>query len=138
MAYGVDEEATPAPPPLPCLQLRGRRDAAVADWAVCSRNQPLCRWLAVACCAEGHIHRLHRTRLHCTMKVIGEAICNIVNKMFGGLLEELTPAELHVDALKGKATLENLLVKPEGWEPHPSVCPPVCPSSSLSAWSARQ
>ena len=54
------------------------------------------------------------------MKVLDEAISRWINKLFGGLIEAVTPESINVSAREGRAQLENLTIRPSWYEQLPA------------------
>jgi hypothetical protein len=70
------------------------------------------------------------------MKVIDEAISRWINKLFGGLIEPVTPESINVSAREGRAQLENLTIRPSWCErARPMLC--RCSDHALRIVSAQ-
>ena len=67
------------------------------------------------------------------MKVIDEAIARSINKLFGGLIEEVTTEDINVSAREGRAKLDNLTIRPSWCAQRARFSPAPLPQSLANA-----
>jgi hypothetical protein len=68
------------------------------------------------------------------MKVIDEAISRWINKLFGGLIEPVTPESINVSAREGRAQLENLTIRPSWCERAAAQCGVAVPFMPFASY----